>query len=235
MNNNQEVFPGGITFSTGGDCFPLSTDTMVLADFVRLKSKSNVADLCSGSAPLGLLLCGTNPTCHVTGVELHEPSHAMALQNIANNHLEHRIKSLLGDIREIRELLPAGSFDCVIANPPYFSSGALSQAHPAARQECTCNLEDVFSAAAWLLPTGGSFFLVHKPERLSDVLVYARQYTLEAKELQLVCSRSGDAPSLMLVRCRRGGKPGLRILPSVVLHQEDGTFSHDYRRIYHMD
>lgn len=233
--NTIECFPGGLSFHPGKDSFPLSTDTMALADFVQLRPGSRVVDLGSGSGALGLLLCGTYPDCTVTGIELHEPSHKAALDNIARNHLECRMQSLLGDIREVRKLLPANSYQCVVSNPPYFSSGAASRSHATARQELTCSLEDIFAAAKWLLPTGGDLFLVHKPERLADIFVFARQYALETKVLQPLCHKPGDAPAVMLVQCRRGGRPGLRFLPPICLYNMDGTYSQHYRRIYHID
>lgn len=229
-----ESFPSGYRFVPGKDTFPLSTDTMVLADFVRLRPESRVVDLGSGSGALGLLLCGACPTCTVTGVELHEVSHLAARRNIEENDLHSRLRSIHGDLRQIRQLLPAGSFDCVVSNPPYFSSGEVSKLNPNARQELTATLDDIFSAAAWLLRTGGDFFLVHKPDRLSDLLVLARAHHLEAKVLQLVCHRPGDAPALVLLQCRRGGKPGLRIPAPIFLREDDGSPSVHYRRIYHL-
>ncbi len=233
--HNTECFPGGLSFLPGEGSFPLSTDTMALADFVRLRPGSQVVDLGSGSGALGLLLCGIHPDCAVTGIELHEPSHKAALDNIARNSLPHRLQSILGDIRNIRTMLPANSFQCVVSNPPYFSSGASSQTHATARQELTCSLEDIFAAAKWLLPTGGDLYLVHKPERLSDLLILARQYALEAKVLQPLCHKPEDPPAVVLLQCRRGGRPGLRFLPPVCLYDSNGARSQHYKRIYHID
>ncbi len=229
-----EAFPGGFQFIPGKDVFPLSTDTMVLSDFVRLRPGSKVADLGSGSGALGLLLCAKTDRCTVTGIELHDAAHFAALRNIDVNGLSGRLESIHGDLRQIRQLLPAGSFDCVVSNPPYFSSGALSVTKATARQEVTATLEEVFSAAAWLLRTGGDFFLVHKPERLADLLVLARVHHLETKTLQTVCHRPGDPPALVLLHCRRGGKPGLRIPAPIALWETDGSPSAHYRRIYHL-
>lgn len=234
-NMVTESFPGGFHFIPGEDSFPLSTDTMVLADFVRPRPGSKIADLGSGSGALGLLLCAACPTCTVTGIELHDSSHKAAIRNIQENHLTGRMESILGDIRQIRSLFPAGSFDCVVSNPPYFSTGALSRANASARQEVNATLQDIFFAASWLLRTGGSFFLVHKPERLSDLLVLARHHGLETKVVQAVCHRPHDAPALVLLCCRRGGKPGLRLPAAMPLREADGSPSQHYRRIYHLD
>lgn len=235
MNESLETFPGGLTFSAGRDAFPLSTDTMLLGSFVKLRPKARVVDLGSGSGALGLLLCGLNAECTVTGVELHGPSHEAALANIARNQLEHRMESIPGDLRQIRQLLPAGSYQCVVSNPPYFADGAPSASHACARQESACTLEQLFGAAAWLLQTGGDFYLVHKPHRLADLLVLARQYKLEAKTLQFVRHRAESPVSLVLLHCRRGARPGLVFLPELILYGPDGTPTAQYRKIYHLD
>lgn len=226
---------GGLTFSPGAG-FPLSTDSMVLADFVRLPRDARVADLGSGSGVLGLLLCGRFPDCTVTGLELRQEAHLAALDNIARNRLD-RLSSVLGDLRQTEALLPAGSFDCVVSNPPYFSGGAPSEtlAGPQARQELACTLADVFRGAARLLRFGGDFWLVHRPERLADLMALGREYRLEPKRLQLVRHRPEKPACLVLLQCRRGGKPGLRLLPDLVLFHPDGTPTDRYREIYHLN
>lgn len=225
------------SYETGPGAFPLSTDTMVLGDFVRLPRASRVADLGSGAGALGLLLCGRYSDCAVTGVEIHGPSHKVALENIARNGLQGRLESVHGDLRQIRALMPAGSFHCVVSNPPYFSGGAASAspAGPQARKELCCALEDVFNAAAWLLRFGGDFFLVHRPERLADLMAFGRQTGLEPKELQPVRHTAYSPVSLLLLRYCRGGKPGLRLLPDLTLYDRDGAPMPQCRRIYHMD
>ncbi len=234
LYNTPECFSGGFSYLSGEHSFPLSTDTMALADFVRLKNASKVVDLGSGSGALGLLLLAKEPSAHITGIELHIPSHEAALNNIARNSLQEKMVSLPGDLREIRSFLPANSFSCVVSNPPYYSTGARSQTHASARQEETCSLKDIFAAAKWLLPTGGDLFLVHKAERLADLLIFARQYALEAKVIKPLCHKPGDAPSMILLHCRRGGHPGLRFLPPIYLYETDGSYTEDYKRIYHI-
>ena len=110
-------------------------------------------------------------------------------------------------------------------NPPYYPAGSgrlpETEALRAARSETGCTLEDICTAAAWLLRWGGSFCLVHKPERLADLCCALRARGLEPKRLRLVCRRAGDAPSLLLLEARRGGRPGLDIAAPLCL--EDGT------------
>lgn len=196
------------------DAFPLGTDSLLLARFATLPAGARVADLGSGCGTLGVLLCAAHPDCTVTGVELDAAAHALALENIRENGLQARLTALHGDVRQLRALLPAASFDCVVANPPYFSVGSGKQAAsvPSARSEQTLPLDALCAAAAWLLRHGGRFFLVHRAERLCDLLCALRAAGLEPKRLRPVRSGAGAA-RLVLLEGRRGGRPGLTLEP----------------------
>lgn len=228
----KELLWNGLTLESGS--FPLGTDSVLLSQFAKLPSSARVADLGSGCGTLGLLLCATYADCQVVGVELDEQAHAAALENIAANGLQ-RLTSVSGDVREISALFPTGSFDCVVSNPPYFpvGSGKVSGKNPMARSEETLNLQQLCKAAAYLLPTGGRFFLVHRPERLCDLFCALRENGLEPKTIQFVRHRSDALPCLVLLEARRGGKCGLTYLPDFIEFMPDGTESEAYRAAYH--
>ena len=214
-----------------GPGFPLSTDSMVLADFVKLPKNAAVLDLGSGCGTLGLLLCARDQSCRVTGIELQEAAHAAAVENIARNGLEGRLSSICADLRDIP--VAPGSFQVCVSNPPYFSGGAAHSKNPTARQEDTCTPKDLFAAASRALRWGGDFFLVHKPERLAQLAFEASSHGLEPKRLRLVRHRPDAPVSLILLSCRKGGKPGLQ-WEELCLFNADGTPTADYRRIYHI-
>jgi tRNA1(Val) A37 N6-methylase TrmN6 len=214
-----------------GPGFPLSTDSMVLADFVKLPKNAAVLDLGSGCGTLGLLLCARDQGCCVTGIELQEAAHAAAVENIARNGLEGRLSSICADLRDMP--VAPGSFQVCVSNPPYFSGGAAHSKNPTARQEDTCTPKDLFAAASRALRWGGDFFLVHKPERLAQLCFEASSHGLEPKRLRLVRHRPDAPVSLILLSCRRGGKPGLQ-WEELCLYNQDGTPTADYRRIYHI-
>ena len=214
-----------------GPGFPLSTDSMVLADFVRLPKNAAVLDLGSGCGTLGLLLCARDQSCCVTGMELQEAAHAAAVENIARNGLEGRLSSICADLRDMP--LAPGSFQVCVSNPPYFSGGAAHSKNPTARQEDTCTPKDLFAAASRALRWGGDFFLVHKPERLAQLCFEASSHGLEPKRLRLVRHRPDAPVSLILLSCRRGGKPGLQ-WEELCLYNQDGTPTADYKRIYNL-
>lgn len=214
---------------TGG--FPLSTDSMVLSDFVKLPKNAAVLDLGSGCGTLGLLLCARDPGCTVTGIELDSSAHAAALGNIERNGLDGRLFSICADLRSMP--FETGTYQVCVSNPPYFGSGGRHSRNALARQEDTCPPRALFEAASRALRFGGDFFLVHKPERLAELCAEAAAVNLEPKRLRLVRHRPGAAVSLILLSCRKGGKPGL-IWEELTLFHSDGTPTDDYRRIYHI-
>lgn len=213
----------------------MGTDSVLLAHFASLPRAAKVADLGSGWGTLGLLLCAGSRACQVTGVELREEAHKAALENIRSNGLQDSLRSILGDVRKISELLPAGSFDCVISNPPYFpvGSGSLSLKNALARSEETLTLSQLCAGAGYLLGSGGRFFLVHRPERLCDIFCAMRTSSIEPKRLQFVRHKK-DAPAcLVLVEGRRGGKCGLRYEPDLIEFTHGGEETEAYRAAYH--
>ena len=228
----MEQFVNGLTLNLPDGTFPLSTDSMVLADFVRLRADARVLDLGSGGGTLGILLCGKDHRCTVTGVELEEQAHLAALENIRQNNLEHRLHSICADLRTVNRLFPVGSFHCSVSNPPYFTGGAASRTPLARRDDC-CSPEALFHSAALALCYGGDFYLVHKPERLAQLCGCAVKEGLEPKRLRLIRHREDSPISLVLLQCRKGAKPGLQ-LEELTLHHQDGTPTEDYRRIYHI-
>ena len=228
----METLFNGFTLEIPENAFPLSTDSMVLAHFARLPKNARVLDLGSGCGTLGTLLCAKEDSCRVTGIELSESAHLAALENIRRNGLDSRLESICADLRQIPELIPAGSFSCCVSNPPYFSGGPAARLL-LARREDGCSLEDLLKSAAWALKYGGDLFLVHRPERLGELLRRAGPYQLEAKRLCLVRHRPGMAPNLILLQLRKGGKPGLS-WEEWNLTDETGNPTAVYREVYHI-
>lgn len=235
MSKVEELWPGGPILRQAAH-FRLGTDTVLLADFAAKGRHRRGIDLGCASGAAMLLLLSRVPQLHMTGIELVPEAAALAAENMKSNSLSARSRILCGDLREHRALLPAGFFDLVVANPPYYpaGSGSLSAdpARAAARGELTCTLADVCRAAAFLCKTGGSVCLVHKPERLSELLCTLTAHGLEPKRLRLISRRPEDAPSLVLVEGRRGGRPGLTVEPPLILQAEDGGESAELRQIY---
>ena len=169
--------------------------------------------------------------------ELQEEAAALAQENAVQNGLSDRLRILCGDLREHRTLLPHSSFDAVVSNPPYYPAGSGSvsdsPALAAARTELFCTLDDLCACAAWLLRSGGRFFVVHKPERLAELICALSRRRLEPKRLRLVRHQAGGPVSLVLLEARLDGRPGLQFDPDLCLYDASGAESADFRRIYH--
>lgn len=228
----MEYLQNGFTLEIASGCFPLSTDSIALSGFVKLPKNASVIDLGAGCGTLGMLLCASHPDCQITGIEIDPTAHDAAITNAASNGVTDRYKSICADLRKIDAAVKAGSFHVCISNPPYFAGGFASKDHAVARQEQACSLEDLFRAADWALQWGGDFFLVHKPERLAELCVCAARHHLEPKVLQLLRHRKDGPVSLVLMQCRKGGKPGL-IWQEQYLHEADGTPSAYFNSLYH--
>lgn len=228
----MEYLPGGIQLDIAQGCFPLTTDSMVLAHFAHITGAKSVLDLGAGCGTLGLLLCSGNPRLRVTGIELNPQAHAAALENIRRNGLNARMESICADVRQLPPSLGAGQFDCCISNPPYFPGGPAARL-TAARREDTCPLAQLMGAAAKALKYGGDFFLVHRPERLAEIIAQGAPHRLEAKRLCLVRHQEGGPVSLALLALRKGGKPGLSIEEWTLYHR-DGRKTPICREIYHI-
>ena len=238
MSEPEILWPGGPKLLQARH-FRLGTDCVLLADFVNASGARRGIELGCASGAAMLLLLERSPKLHMTGIEIVPEAAETARENMALNNLTERSEIVTGDIRDHRALFRAGSFDLLVCNPPYFpqGSGALPQDtdRAAARSEIRCTLPEFCAAAAYLVQTGGRACFIHRPERLSELLVNLTQTGLEPKRLRLVCRDAQAAPSLVLVEARRGGKPGLTIEPPLYLQNQNGAESDEYKRIYHRD
>ncbi len=229
----METLFNGFTLEIPPGGFPLSTDSMVLAHFIKLPRSAKILDLGSGCGTLGVLLCAKDPDCTVTGFELTEHAHRAAQENIRANGLQSRMESICADLRQIPEVLPQGSFSLCVSNPPYFSGGPVSHRTPLARREDGCTLAELLKSAAWALKYGGDLYLVHRPERLGEIIALAAPFRLEAKRLGLLRHAEGQRPNLILLQLRKGGKPGLS-WEEITLYDKSGIPTEEYRAIYHI-
>lgn len=201
---------GPYTLEQPEGVFPLGGDTLALGAFATVRPRWRVCDLGTGSGALLLLLAAREATLSLTGLELDPTAAQGAQQSLLSNDLAGEV--LCCDLRTAP--LPAGQFDLVISNPPYFAVGS-GTSGGSARCEETCSLNELCTAAARLVKNGGRFALCHRPERLVDVLCALRAHGLEPKRLKLLSHSPALPPSTVLVEAVRQGKPGLEIVPGV--------------------
>ena len=196
---------GPYTLSWGDGVFPLGGDALALGAFASVRPGWRVCDLGAGSGALLLLLARRADRLALTGVEVDPLSAQTARNNLESNGLAGEV--VAGDLRTAP--LPAGGFDLVVSNPPYFPVGSGKSGGPA-RSEEFCSLAELCAAASRLVKNGGRFALCHRPERLVDVLCALRSCRLEPKRLKLAAHGPGHPPSLLLVEAVKQGRPGLK-------------------------
>lgn len=225
MEKRDELWPRGPCFYYDTALFPPGTDSFCLAYFARPSRGDTVCDLGSGIGLLGTLLLARQESLFIENVEISTPAAALARKTFAENGWADRAAFREGDLRDVSVLPKAGSVDYVISNPPYFpaSSGesAKGEARQIAREETSCTLDDICAAAQRVLRYGGRFTLVHRAERLADVLCAMRSHGIEPKRLRFLAKSPGAAPSLLFVEGKRGGKSGLVIEPPLVPNGEE--------------
>lgn len=210
--------------------FAFSLDAALLAKFVHVPvQKGNLVDLCSGNGVIPLFL-SLRTKGNITGVEIQERLYDMAVRSIEYNGLSHRIKMIHGDVKDMPKVLGTSKFDVVTCNPPYFPVPKQKiineNEHLAiARHEIKITLEDVIRVASSLLKQGGKAAFVHRPGRLLDIIMLMRQYRLEPKRIQFVYPKRGKEANMLLVEGIKDGKPDLKILPPLVVYEDNDEYT----------
>ena len=208
MRNTTEYI-GPFVMEQRPGVFRLGSDSQALGNFVQVRHGETVCDLGCGGGVLGLYLFARERDIRLTALDISADAVALARENFAANGLSADVHH--ADMRTVRELFPAGSFDLAVSNPPYFSVGS-GYSGGAERMEETCTLTDLCAAAKWLVRNGGRFAIVHRPERLADLFSALREHMFEPKRLQFI-QAAGKPPSAVLIEAYKEGKPGLSVLP----------------------
>ncbi|MED3624616.1 tRNA1(Val) (adenine(37)-N6)-methyltransferase [Neobacillus thermocopriae] len=216
--------------------FSFSLDAVLLAKFAYVPiQKGNIIDLCSGNGVIPLFL-STRTKGKIIGVEIQERLYDMAVRSIQYNGLENRIEMIHGDIKEMSKQLGYGKFEVVTCNPPYFKTPPQGEINPnehlaIARHEILCTLEDVIKVSSDLVKQGGKVALVHRPGRLMDIVTLMRQYRLEPKRIQFIYPKQGKEANTLLIEAIKDGSPDLKILPPLVVYQDNNEYTKEIRAI----
>ena len=223
-------------------CFGI--DAVLLAHFPVLRKTDAVLDLgcASGVIPLIMSAEAEKPgfeKVRFTGLELQEPLAEMAERSVRMSGQAERIAIVQGDLRNYKALFRPASFTLITCNPPYRKAGSgicsANEAEQIAREELMCTLEDVVRVSAKLLVPKGRLAMVHRPQRLAELLDLLRQYRIEPKRLRMIHPRPDRESSMVLVEAVRGGRPELRVLPPLIVYGPDGNYTPEVLRIYGME
>lgn len=216
--------------------FRFGTDAVLLADFAKPKKGDRTIDLGTGTGIIPVIFCAKADIKEAIGIEIDKESANLAHRNVKLNNLEDKIKIVNEDLRNAGSYLPKNAFDLVVCNPPYTAKGSgfinKNKKIISARHELNCTLEDVIKASSELLRFGGRLCLIHRSDRLSDIVCLLRQYNIEAKRLRLVCPYENKEPSFILIEGRYGGKSGIKILPPLIMHTKSGGYTKELKEIY---
>lgn len=219
--------------------FCFGVDAVLLSGFAHVKKNERVLDLGTGTGVIPILMeaKAQGGGQRFYGLEIQEESVEMARRSVLLNGLQEKIEICHGDIKEADKLFQPASFHVITSNPPYISpqGGLKNPSGPKAisRHEILCTLEDVIRAAARLLKTGGSFYMVHRPHRLTDIMVLLRLYHLEPKALRFVHSYQDKEPVMVLIGAVRGGRAMIKVQPPLVIYQENGQYTDEIVDIYY--
>jgi len=218
-------------------CFGM--DAVLLADFAIAHAGERVIDLGTGTGIIPTLMAARYPQASYVGLELQGEMAEMAGRSVALNQLQEKLQICQGDLRQVREMFPSGSFRVVTSNPPYMKvqKGFQNQtsAVTIARHETHCSLRDVMEAAAWLLNSKGRIYMVHRPLRLPEIFEEMRRVKIEPKRMRLVHPHLDQEPAQVLVEGVLHGGPELRVMPPLVVYDEKGEYTAELRQIYDMN
>ena len=218
-------------------CFGM--DAVLLTEFVNLKKGDRVIDLCTGTGVIPILLCAKSQAEHFEAVEIQEETADMAKRSVILNNLEDRIDVKCEDLNNLKSVFENASFDAVTVNPPYMIPGKAlvnpDESKAIARHEIKCTLRDVLSESSRLLKNGGKLFMVHKPERLDEIIVAMKEVKLEPKRLRIVYPRIDSKPNMILIEGAKCANAGMIVEKPLIIYDESGKYTREVAKIYESD
>lgn len=219
------------------DMFNFSLDSVLLPGFIRINKRTKkILDIGTGNAPIPLIL-STKTKAKIIGVEVQEDVYSLAKKTIKLNNLEDQITIIHGDINELKDTFPINSFDIITCNPPFFKVSENSNLNKndyktIARHEVKLNINQICMTAKTLLKNGGTIGLVHRPERLTDIIATMRKYNLEPKRIQFVHPKPNENANIVLIEGVLNGKSGLKILPPLISHHTNGEYTEQIKKYF---
>ena len=221
-----------------GFCFGI--DSVLLSDFAKnIKKDSLVMDLGTGTGIIPILLCGKTELKKVVGIEIQQEVYEMAKRSIKLNNLENRFEILNEDILNLEKIYNENTFDVIVTNPPYkkMNTGILNENEKKliSRHEYKANLEDFLKTSRRLLKDKGEFYMVHRPERLVDIMYLMRKYKIEPKNIRFVFSHKENPPKLVLIKGIKNAKPFLKIEKNLYIYGEKEKYTDEIYEIYNIE
>lgn len=234
---NDLVYFKNIKIVQNKDYFNFSLDSVLLPNFVEINTKTNkILDMCTGNAPIPLIL-STKTNAKIYAVELQKEVYSLAEETIKINKLKNQIKLINDNIKNLKKIFNTETFDIITCNPPYFKKkdGSIineNKIKSIARHEIEMELEDVIIIGKALLKNEGSLILVHRTERLIEIIELMKKHNIEPKRMRLVYPKVNIESNLVLIDGRKNGKEGLKILPPLYIHNEDNSYTKEVLEMF---
>ena len=215
---------GGLELIQNPSGFCFGVDAVFLSDFVKVKPGETVLDLGTGNGIIPILLSAKTGGKKFTGLEIQENTADMARRSVAYNHLEDRIEIVTGDIKEAAEIFKPAFFDVITTNPPYMLSqhGLRNpdDAKAIARHEVLCTLDDILRESMRLLQDKGRFYMIHRPFRLTEIMIKMNHYKIEPKRIQFIHPYIDKEPVLVLIEGVRGARSRVTVEPPIIINDK---------------
>lgn len=219
------------------EMFNFSLDSVLLPNFVTInKNITKILDIGCGNAPIPLIL-STKTNAKIIGVEIQKESYELALESININNKQDQIEIINEDINELYKTIETDSFDVITCNPPFFKYNETSNINKndyktIARHEVKLNLNQLFNIAKKLLKNNGVIAIVHRPERFVEIIEEMKKNNIEPKRVQFVYPKKNIDSNIMLIEGSKNGKPGLKILPPIYTHLENGEYTEQVKKYF---
>jgi tRNA1(Val) A37 N6-methylase TrmN6 len=218
--------------------FSFSLDSVLLPNFVTLnKDVKNILDLGTGNAPIPMILSTLTDKANIYGIEIQKDVYEMAKESIEINKLESRIKLINDDMKKLDQYFEANFFDVIVSNPPYFKLEELSKKNEdehktIARHEEKINLSELVAIAKKYLNNNGVFAMVHRTDRLIEIIEEMRKNNIEPKKIQLIYPKKNTNSNMVLIEGKKNGKPGLIIKEPLFIHDDTGEYLDDIKKLF---
>lgn len=233
----DDLVRGGLRIIQSPGSFCFSMDAVLLANFASVKKGDRVVDLGTGTAVIPLLISARSQVSKIVGLEIQEQSVERARRTVLGNDLENLIDIIQLDIIGAEKVLGVGKFDLVVSNPPYLpvGRGEQNQTDPIAiaRHEVCCNLETVVYTASRLVKYGGRVALVHRPDRIGDIIIEMTKCQLFPRRVQMVYPRPDKRPNMVLIEAQYGSKPELIFQEPFIVYNEKGVYTEQFWETYY--
>lgn len=221
-----------------GFCFGI--DSILLSDFAKeIKSGSTVVDLGTGTGIISLLLCKKTRLKKIIGIEIQKDVYEMAKRSVKLNNLEDKIELINDNIKSLTTILGNNIVDVVVTNPPYkkINTGLTNENKMKliSRHEIEANLEDFIKVSSKILKDNGVMYMVHRPDRLVDIIELMRKYKLEPKVLKMVVPKLNKKPNMVLIKGIKNANPFLTVEESLCIYNENGTYTKEVLKIYNKE